>query len=157
MKILVSKVGHGDDLVEELTGRGYACAPAKHKRRVRVSRRGRRVRDVWVWTISGMVFCDVDEEVMNGLKWLKGAWIKDDKYVEVSREEVEMFCEMMAGAPRWAAGDKVLITLGFLNGQYITVVEDDGKTVKGMIEWDNGLETLVELEWLTPGGELGIK
>lgn len=157
MKILVAKTGRGDDLVEELREMGLNCAPAKHKRKVRVSRRGRRMRDVWVWTISGMVFCDVDEEVMSRLRWLKGAWIKDDKYVEVSREEVEMFCETLAGVPRWVAGDKVLITLGFLNGQYITVVEDDGKTVKGMIEWDNGLETLVELEWLTPGGELGIK
>lgn len=155
MKILVAKDGHADDLVEELRGRGLDVWPCRSVRMVRVSRRSKKRVEKYTWVIKGTMFCDIDE--LDELEWLKGAWMRDGKYVEVTRDEVDAFAERLNGFRKYEPGDVVQVDLGFLAGQAIEIIEDNGVKVQAIILWDNGLRTVVGLEWLTPGGELCIK
>jgi hypothetical protein len=98
-----------------------------------------------------MVFCDTDD--LRGLVWLKGCWVHDGKYVEVSRDDVVRFLRPQS----WRCGEQVIVTTGFLRGQKIRIKAQTENGIDAVVEWANGLETPVELDWLTPDGDLSIK
>lgn len=149
MKILVAKNGHGDDLCEELIVGGYEPVVVKVWKKVRVSRRTRKRIVKTYWVMKDTLFCAIDD--LDGLRWLKKAWVHGGEYVEVSAAEVETFRIGFTG--RYRNGD----VLRFGKNYSVIVVSDDGKIIKGLIEGENGESEVVDIEWLTPGGEYAIK
>lgn len=138
MKILISKAGHEFDLAKELEELGFEVFLPVQKRKVRVSRKSNKKIEKEVLVIRRMLFCDIDR--MNGLRWLHSAWVRDGKWVEVSREEVLRFVSYISTPqppPKvsipGAVGDKIVIPDGVLKGQILRITSRKGNKIKGLL------------------------
>lgn len=138
MKILISKAGREFDLAKELEELGFEVFLPVQKRKVRVSRKSNKRVEKEVLVVRRMLFCDIDQ--MNGLRWLHSAWVRDGKWVEVSRDEVLRFVSYIS-TPQppskvpipGAVGDEIVIPDGILKGQVLRITSRKGNKIKGML------------------------
>lgn len=138
MKILISKVGREFDLAEELKELGFEVFLPVQKRKVRVNRKSNKTIEKEVLVVRRMLFCDIDQ--MNGLRWLHSAWVRNGKWVEVSREEVLRFMNYLSTPqppPKMSipgeVGDEIVIPDGILKGQILRITSRKGNKIKGML------------------------
>lgn len=138
MKILISKAGHEFDLAKELEELGFEVFLPVQKRKVRVSRKSNKRIEKDVLVVRRMLFCDIEQ--ISGLRWLQSAWVRDGKWVEVSREEVLRFVSYVS-TPQppskvlipGAVGDEIVIPDGILKGQILRIKSRKGNKIKGVL------------------------
>lgn len=138
MKILISKVGHELDLAEELEAMGFEVLLPVQTRKVRVSRKSNKMIEKEVLVVRRMLFCDIER--MSGLRWLQSAWVRDDKWVEVTREEVLIFVGYISTPPPppkvlipGAVGEEIVIPDGIFKGQILRITSRKGNKIKGVL------------------------
>lgn len=85
MKVFIGYHMRGQWLIDELEAAGVRCVPFQ----VSVVRRHRRANKKIVaksWIIRDMVFADTERV---NWRWVRHVWVRNDKYVEISEQEIE--------------------------------------------------------------------